>query len=83
MRHGASEPCYCIAQGREGVVVIGATNRPDRLDSALLRPGRFDRLQYVGLPDEAARLKILEVLTRKTPLQLGTDLSAIAACTQG
>ena len=71
------------AQGREGVVVIGATNRPDRLDSALLRPGRFDRLQYVGLPDTGARAKILEVLTRKMPLQQGTDLGVLAAKTPG
>ena len=65
------------------MVVIGATNRPDRLDSALLRPGRFDRLQYVGLPDPEARLKILEVLTRKTPLQPGTSMADVAAGTPG
>ena len=75
--------CSFSAQGREGVVVLAATNRPDRLDTALLRPGRFDRLQYVGLPDAGGRLKILQVLTRKMPLQQGTDLDVVAAETPG
>ncbi|MEM0223094.1 MAG: CDC48 family AAA ATPase, partial [Thermofilum sp.] len=52
----------------EGVVVIGATNRPDILDPALLRPGRFDRLIYVPPPDEKARFEILKVHTRRMPL---------------
>ena len=57
-----------MSQARVGVVVIGATNRPDHVDTALLRPGRFDRLLYVPPPDADARLAILAVHTRNTPL---------------
>ena len=56
---------------RRDVFVIGATNRPDILDPALLRPGRLDKLLYVPMPDEAARREILRTLTRKTPLNVG------------
>jgi len=59
------------------VVIIGATNRPDMLDTALLRPGRFDRHILVPAPDEDARLKILKVLTRNMPLK-NVDLKKIA-----
>lgn len=62
------------------VFVIGATNRPDLLDSALLRPGRFDRLVYVGIPsDHSSRVKILNALTRKMSLGKDVDLEHIAA----
>jgi len=61
----------------DNVVVIGATNRPDILDPALLRPGRFDRILLVPVPDEAARLKILQVHTRNMPLS-GVDLESLA-----
>ncbi|MEM2838771.1 MAG: CDC48 family AAA ATPase [Thermoplasmata archaeon] len=61
----------------DNVVIIGATNRPDILDPALLRPGRFDRILLVPVPDEAARLKILQVHTRNMPLS-GVDLEALA-----
>jgi len=67
----------------EGVVVIGATNRPDILDPALLRPGRFDRLVYVPPPDRAARLEILKVHTRHMPLAEDADLERIADATEG
>ena len=67
----------------EGVVVIGATNRPDILDPALLRPGRFDRLVYVPPPDRAARLEILKVHTRRMPLAEDVDLAKIAEVTEG
>ena len=67
----------------EGVVVIGATNRPDILDPALLRPGRFDRLVYVGPPDERARLEILKIHTRNTPLAKDVSLKDIARVTDG
>ena len=67
----------------EGVVVIGATNRPDILDPALLRPGRFDRLVYVPPPDKAARLEILKVHTRRMPLAEDVDLERIAETTEG
>ena len=65
------------------VVVIGATNRPDILDPALLRPGRFDRLIYVPPPDKQARLEILKIHTRKMPLADDVDLEKIAEKTEG
>ena len=65
-------------QHRAGVVVLAATNRPDRLDPALLRPGRFDRLLYVPVPDCAAREAILQVHTRRTPLSPDVDLPSLA-----
>jgi len=67
----------------EGVVVIGATNRPLRLDPALLRPGRFDELLFVPLPDHDARLHILRVHTRAMPLGRDVDLEDIADRTDG
>ncbi|MDV3103392.1 CDC48 family AAA ATPase [Thermococcus waiotapuensis] len=66
-----------------GVVVIGATNRPDIIDPALLRPGRFDRLILVPAPDEKERLEILRVHTRRVPLAGDVDLKDIAKRTQG
>ncbi len=65
------------------VVVIAATNRPDIIDPALLRPGRFDKIIYVPAPDKHARLKILEVHTRKMPLAEDVDLERIAELTEG
>ncbi len=65
------------------VVVIAATNRPDLLDPALLRPGRFDKLIYVPPPDMKARLEILRIHTRKTPLAEDVDLEVIAQKTEG
>ncbi len=67
----------------EGVVVIAATNRPDIIDPALLRPGRFDRLIYVPPPDEKARLEILKVHTRRMPLAEDVDLLEMAKKTEG
>jgi cell division protease FtsH len=65
------------------VIVIGATNRPDVLDAALLRPGRFDRRITVQPPDRNGRRKILEVHTRSVPLAPDADLDRIAATTPG
>jgi cell division protease FtsH len=65
------------------VIVIAATNRPDVLDAALLRPGRFDRRVAVQPPDRAGREKILEVHTRSVPLGPDVDLGRIAATTPG
>ncbi len=65
------------------VVVIAATNRPDILDPALLRPGRFDRLIYVPPPDKKARLEILRIHTRNMPLADDVDLEKIAEMTDG
>lgn len=67
----------------DAVVVIGATNRPDTLDKALLRPGRFDRQVSVGLPDLAGRLAILKVHAGAVKLSEGVDLSVIARATPG
>lgn len=69
--------------GNEGVIVIAATNRADILDKALLRPGRFDRQVYVGLPDVKGREEILQVHTRNKPLGPDVDLSVIARTTPG
>jgi cell division protease FtsH len=67
----------------EGVIIIAATNRPDVLDSALLRPGRFDRQIYVDLPDLVGREQILRVHARKIALSEDVDLSIIARGTPG
>jgi cell division protease FtsH len=67
----------------EAVIVLAATNRPEILDQALLRPGRFDRRVAVQPPDRVGRLRILEVHTRSIPLADGVDLEAIAATTPG
>jgi transitional endoplasmic reticulum ATPase len=66
-----------------GVVVIAATNRPDLLDPALLRPGRFDRLIYVAPPDLETRKEILKVHTRNKPLADDVDLNKLAELTEG
>ena len=66
-----------------GVIVIGATNRPDVLDQALLRPGRFDRRVAVNPPDRAGREAILKVHTRNVPLAPDVDLGRIASTTPG
>src|SRR3970282_1774782 len=66
-------------EGTEGVIVIAATNRPDVLDPALLRPGRFDRQVYVPLPDIRGREKILKVHMRKVPMSDNVDASIIAS----
>jgi transitional endoplasmic reticulum ATPase len=66
-----------------GVFVIGATNRPDLIDPAVLRPGRFDRLIYVPPPDAAGRGAILSILARRMPLEEGLDLAAIASDCDG
>lgn len=70
-------------EGNEGVIVIAASNRPDVLDKALLRPGRFDRQIYVGLPDIRGREQILKVHVRKVPLDDNLDLTVIARGTPG
>ena len=68
---------------RGDVKVIGATNRPDILDEALLRPGRFDRLIEIPIPDQQARVEILRIHTRKMKLAKDVDLQKIARETQG
>jgi transitional endoplasmic reticulum ATPase len=68
---------------KKNVFIIGATNRPDQIDPAILRPGRLDQLIYVPLPDEEGRLSILAAQLRKTPLEPGLELRAIAKLTNG
>lgn len=70
-------------EGLEGVVVIGATNRPTLLDPALLRPGRFDEIVYIPVPEEEGRLKILQIHTDKMPLGDDVDLGSLAGRTHG
>ena len=68
---------------REGIIVLAATNQPDVLDKALLRPGRFDRRVVVNLPDKTGREAILKVHTRSVPLANDANLGEIAATTPG
>ncbi len=70
-------------QELQGVVVIGATNRPGLIDPALLRPGRLDELVYVPVPDQEGRAKILAIHTRKMPLGDDVDLDLLADHTEG
>jgi cell division protease FtsH len=70
-------------ESNEGVILVAATNRPDVLDPALLRPGRFDRRVVVGRPDVKGREMILRVHTKKTPLADDVDLAVIARGTPG
>jgi len=68
---------------REGIIVLAATNQPDVLDKALLRPGRFDRRVVVNLPDKGGREAILKVHTRNVPLAADANLEELAAATPG
>lgn len=70
-------------EGTEGVIILAATNRPDVLDPALLRPGRFDRQVIVPSPDVKGRLEILKVHTKKIPLDENVNLEVIARGTPG
>src|SRR3970040_2416138 len=70
-------------ESNEGVIVMAATNRPDVLDPALLRPGRFDRRVVVPRPDVNGRVGILQVHTRKIPLSEDVELPVIARGTPG
>jgi cell division protease FtsH len=69
--------------GHEGVVVLAATNRPDVLDPALMRPGRFDRQIIIHPPDHRGRVEILKVHTRKVPLATDVDLDRLGSATPG
>ena len=68
---------------RKSVFVIGATNRPDILDPAVTRPGRFDQLVYIPMPDFDARLSIFGANLRKSPIAPDVNVSALAAATEG
>ena len=67
---------------KKNVFVIGATNRPDILDPAIMRPGRLDQLMYIPMPDYDSRLSILQAIVRKTPIHEHVDLNYIAANTE-
>jgi transitional endoplasmic reticulum ATPase len=67
----------------KNVIVIAATNRPDILDPAMLRPGRFDRLIYVPPPDEESRLEIFKIYTKDMPLDDDIEVPALARTTKG
>lgn len=66
-------------EARKQVYVVGATNRPDMIDPAMVRPGRFDKMLYVDLPTASERADILKAASSKTPLAPEVDLAAIAA----
>merc|ERR1719478_299960 len=68
---------------KKSVFIIGATNRPDIIDPAVLRPGRLDQLIYIPLPDEASRSNILKAALRKSPLAPEVDLEFLAKTTHG
>jgi len=68
---------------KKNVFIIGATNRPDIIDSAILRPGRLDQLIYIPLPDEGSRTAILKANLRKTPVAKDVDLNYLAKVTKG
>ena len=68
---------------KKNVFIIGATNRPDQIDPALLRPGRLDQLIYIPLPDEPSRLSILTAALRKSPVSKAVDLTYLAKNTHG
>jgi transitional endoplasmic reticulum ATPase len=63
----------------EDIVVIAATNRPDMVDPAILRPGRFDRLIYVPEPDEKSKLLIFQIYTKKMPLEKNVELPKLVS----
>ena len=70
-------------EGMQGLVVIAATNRPTLLDAALMRPGRFDELVYIPVPDSEGRHRILQIHTRAMPLGSDVDLDVLAGRTEG
>ncbi|RCI05459.1 hypothetical protein CU098_012881 [Rhizopus stolonifer] len=69
-------------ESADSVLVVGATNRPDMLDAALMRPGRFDQIIYIPPPDEESRLEILKIHTRHMPMDLDVDLIQVSKQTE-
>eukprot|EP00296_Roombia_truncata_P007705 JP446155.1.p1 GENE.JP446155.1~~JP446155.1.p1 ORF type:complete len:241 (-),score=100.98 JP446155.1:108-830(-) len=69
--------------GKKNVFIIGATNRPDIIDPAILRPGRLDQLIYIPLPDQGSRLNILKAVLRKSPVSADVNIDFLASKTQG
>ena len=70
-------------ESMEGVVILGATNRPDILDTSLLRPGRFDRLLFIDAPDYNARLEIFKIHTKDMPLSKDVSLEELSKISEG
>ena len=68
---------------KKNIFIVGATNRPEIMDEALLRPGRLDQLIYIPLPDQPSRLSILKANLRKTPISRDVDLNFIGNITDG
>jgi len=68
---------------KKNVFIMGATNRPDQIDPALLRPGRLDQLIYIPLPDENSRVSILQACLKKSPVSPDVDLTFLAKMTHG
>jgi len=68
---------------KKNVFIIGATNRPDQIDPALLRPGRLDQLIYIPLPDDASRVSILKAALKKSPIAPEVDINFLAKSTHG
>merc|ERR1711994_1031190 len=68
---------------KKNVFIIGATNRPDIIDSAIMRPGRLDQLIYIPLPDDGSRMAILKSNLRKSPVADNVDLPYLAKMTRG
>ena len=69
--------------GSAGVIVIGITNRPDLIDTSLLRPGRLDLILFIGAPDEKGRLEIMKILTALMPLANDVSMENISQSTKG
>ena len=68
---------------KKNIFIVGATNRPEIMDEALLRPGRLDQLIYIPLPDQPSRLSIFKANLRKTPIARDVDLTFIGNITDG
>lgn len=68
---------------KKNIFFIGATNRPEILDEAIIRPGRLDQLIYIPLPDQPSRLSVLKANLRKTPIAKDVDLNFVATITDG
>nr|CAG8499810.1 4069_t:CDS:10 [Entrophospora candida] len=79
----AAAPCVMFFDELDSIAKARATNRPDQIDPALLRPGRLDQLIYIPLPDEPSRLAILTSILRKSPIALNVDLSFLANKSHG
>src|SRR5207249_7131573 len=69
--------------GNSEVIIVGVTNRPDLIDTSLLRPGRLDLIVYIGPPDEQARLEIIKLLTSSMPIAFDVNVQDIAQSTKG